>query len=136
MGAASTSHKRLFVRHLLESAVSGSTTIIALLKSYTTSRINETASGKVIVAHSGNGHTAQYQIPSNWTPEDAIEMLSDIRDRYEEAVTKLDEVDDISSPTDTQIHDEMLEKLPKGARRRTGSDFTNLRIGNELVEDE
>lgn len=135
MAAASTAHKRLFVRHLLEAAQSGSTTIIALLKSYTTSRITETASGKVIVAHTGNGHSAQYQIPDDWSPEDAIELLSDIRDRYVEAKEKLEDVDDISDPTDTQIHNEMLDKLPRGARRSPRSDFTYLRIGNELEED-
>jgi hypothetical protein len=133
MGAASSSFKRLFVRRLYESAVANSTTILALLKVATEARITETESGLALVGTMANRQQASFQIPPDFNPTDAVDLLSEIRDRYDEAVAKLI-ANGTASPTDAQIQTELLATIRPN--RGAFSDFSKLRYEPVDVGDE
>lgn len=125
MGAAATGFKRAFVRQLLVTALADSTTLLALLKTTIATRLTAVEGGKVVVGTGANRHQVAWQMPDNFGPVDAVEMVEEIWTRYEEAKAKL--IDDgTASPTDTQIHDEMLLKLQP--IRTVVGDYWSLRI--------
>ena len=128
---ATTSFKRLFVRNLLDTAEETGDRLCDLLKAATKARIKQTESGKVLVATTGNGHQSNWQLTDDFNPTDAVDLVSDIRDRYEEAKAKLI-ADGDASPTDAEIVTEILDKLR--AVRSVASDFTNLRF--QMEEDD
>lgn len=130
MTSVSTSFKRLFVRNLLWTAIADSKTVLALLQSAASARITNSEKGKVIVATAGNGHSVNFQIPSDFTSTDAVELIGELVDRYYEASAKLI-ADGTSSPTDTQLVTEMLDKLR--AVTSLGHDYSNLRLGRSEV---
>lgn len=125
MGAASTGFKRAFVRQLLVTALADSTTLLALLKTAIATRLTAVEGGKVVIGTGANRHQVSWQLPDNFTPVDAVEMVEEIWTRYEEAKSKLI-AGGTASPTDTQIHDEMLLKLQ--AIRSVVGDYWSLRI--------
>lgn len=133
MGSAASSFKRLFVRRLYENAADNSTTILALLKAATEARIADTESGRALIATTANRQQATFQIPSDFTTTDAVDLVSEIRDRYDEAVTKL-KADGIASPSDSQIHSELL--LTIRPNRGAYSNFSYLRLEPSEVEVE
>jgi hypothetical protein len=110
MANVATTFKRLFVRIALKSAQEAGDTLLSVLMASAQSRIDATQSGKVLVASSVNGHSHTWQIPSDFSPQDAAEMVSEILDRYDEAKAKL-VADGTTSPTDQQIYDELMDKL-------------------------
>jgi len=120
----STRFKRLFVRNLLETAVDTSTTILALLKSLTKARITEVQKGKIVISTSGNGHRTDFSFPDGFSPSDTIDLLSELRDRYEEASAALIAAG-TAVPTDTQLHNEMLDHLNRQVQ--VWNDFSGLR---------
>lgn len=130
MAEVSTNFKRLFVRNLLWTAQADSTTLLAILKTLADARIEATQKGKVIISTAGNGHTTSFQIPSDFSPSDAADLIGELVDRYYEARDKLI-ADGTASPTDTQIHDEMLAKLRP--IRTLARDYFNLRTEPEEI---
>lgn len=130
MANVTTHFKRLFVRNLLWTAQADATTILALLQTLADARIEGAQKGKVLVGTAGNGHQSTFQIPSDFTPSDAIDLVSEILDRYDEARTKLI-ADGTASPTDTQIHDEIMAKLRPV--RSIARDYFNLRTEPEEI---
>lgn len=130
MTSVSTSFKRLFVRNLLWTATADSTTVLALLQSAASSRVSASEKGKVITATAGNGHSVTFEVPADFNTTDAVELIGELVDRYYEATAQLS-TDGNDSPTDTQIVDEILDKLR--AVTSLGHDFSGLRIGRAEV---
>lgn len=128
----STPVKRGFVRRLLRRSVENAETLLATLESAEDARVDRVEGGKVLIATAGNGHSASYSIPEDFTTTDALELISDIRDRYEEAKAALIE-DGTANPTDQQIHDEILDKLQRVDQY--AGDFSNLRVNREEEDD-
>lgn len=129
--AATTAFKRLFVRRLQWTLDEDGGTLLALLKSAAEARINETQSGKILTAASGNGRTAQWSIPNDFSPRDAVDFVSELIDRYYEAQQKLMD-DGTAFPTDAQIIVEILDKL--NAIRSVSQDFSSIRDGASAEE--
>lgn len=100
------------------------------LKAAAQARLEGTQKGKVLIATSGNGHSSTFQIPSDFTPSDAADLVSEILDRYDESKVKLI-ADGNATPTDEQIFGEIMDKLH--AVKSLGNDFSNLRYFREEV---
>lgn len=111
MAGVSTRAKRLFLRVMRKSAQDTGDSLYDTLMAVAEARVQASQSGKVLVGHSANGHDHSWQIPSDFNVSDASDLVSEILDRYDEASEKLVETDDIESPTDTQIFNEMMDKL-------------------------
>lgn len=111
MARVATNLKRAFLRDLFDTAQEEGGTLLAALKAASKARIQGGSSGRVLVGHGANGHDHTWEIPADLTPSDAIEFVEDLRTRYDEARSKLVNTDDIESPTDTQIFNEMMDKL-------------------------
>lgn len=127
MANVSTAYKRLFVRYLLHNAT-GANTILSLLQTAMEARIEATETGRVLVTTSGNGHQSGFHVPSDFNATDAADLISEMFDRYYEAKERLQN-DGTSSPTDTQIHNEMLRRLRK--IDSVTYDFSGLRTDRE-----
>ena len=125
MGAnVSTLTKQAYLETMLDAAVESGEPLLDLLKSARKCRVESATRGKVLTATAGNGHEASFQIPDDLTVNDALELAQEMVNRYREAKTALAD-DDNDSPTDTEIEDEMLDKLQPV--RSIASDYTNLR---------
>lgn len=111
MARAATSHKRLFLRVLFKQAQDNGDTLYNVLLAAGTARVEQNLTGRVLVGHAANGHTHTWQMPGDFSASDAATLASEMLDRYDEANEKLVETDDIASPTDTQIFNEMMDKL-------------------------
>lgn len=131
MSNIATPLKRLFLRNLFWDVEETGDSLANVLKAAAKARFEATATGKVLVSTSGNGHASSFSIPDEFTAIDAAEMVSELLDRYDEARSKLVNDDDIDSPTDTQIKDEMMEKLV--AVRGFEYDFDGIRETREEV---
>lgn len=125
MASVATSYKRLFVRVALKNAQDAGDKLSNVLIAYGVARIQATSTGKILVATSANGHSHNWQIPSEFNTQDAADLVSEILDRYDEAVAKLI-ADGTDSPTDQQIYDEIMDKLQ--AVRSYASDFSLGRL--------
>lgn len=81
-------------------------TLNDLLDELICSAVSSTKSGRFLIKSAANGHNAEWQIPTDWTPLDSAEMLEDIIRRKEEAATYLGD-----SPTDDALIEEILRCL-------------------------
>lgn len=125
MASVATTFKRLFLRNLLWSAQDSGKSLYDVLKTAAQARLSETERGKFLVSTAANGHSAEWEVPRDLSPQSIVELLSQLLDRYDEAKAYLI-AEGTASPTDQQIHDEMLEKLK--AVRSYRHDFTNGRV--------
>lgn len=130
MASVSTNFKRLFVRSILWASQESGESFLDTLRTASKARLEGSLKGKVLIATSGNGHASTFQIPPDFTPSDAADLVSEILDRYDEARAKL-VADGQSSPTDQQICDEIMDKLL--AIRSSGNDFRGLRYFREEI---
>lgn len=129
MANVSTAFKRSFVRRAFRQSVTDGDAFLTTLESLEDARIDTAKSGKILVATSGNGHQNSFQLPQDFNTTDAVELVSEIIDRYTEARAWLVSEDDIDSPTDTQIKDQMLADLV--AARSMAYDISGLRQDRE-----
>jgi hypothetical protein len=125
MVAVSTPFARQFLRSLAEDASASGLSLLDALKAAGKSRITTLANGQRVRMTSGNGHTVELESSdSEVTPAEIAEMISELRDRYEEGVERLSATGD--ETTDANILSEMLRKL--SPVRSYSGDFSNLRI--------
>lgn len=119
--AVSTDYKRLFIRGLAWDAADASATLYNTLKAASRAQLTKTASGKVLVSHTGNGTTSTYALPSSGdvSPSDVAELCEEMLRRYEEAAADLG-----GTPTDSAILTEILSQL--APVRSCGYDFSQL----------
>lgn len=133
MAGVATNYKRAFLRDLFDTAQEEGGTLLAALKAASRARLQAGSSGKVLVGHSANGHDHTWQIPSSFTPDEAVNLVEELRTRYDEARAKLVATDEIESPTDSQIFNEMMDKLRPV--RSFVHDHSNGRLEPEEVTD-
>ena len=131
MAPVTTSYKRMLLRYLLRFAQQEGETLCDVLNDAGQARIEETQKGKILVSVAGNGHSTSWQVPQDFTPQDAAGLVSELLDRYDEAVAKL-AADGNSSPTDQQVATEVLDKLRPV--RSVACDFSGLRVEPVEVE--
>lgn len=125
MVAVATQFKRIFLRNLYWSAEESGNSLLNVLKAAVKGQIKQVGAGKVLVGSAGNGHSGSWEIPDDFNTTDATTMLGELVDRYYEAQTELTAEQDISSPTDLQIFNEMMDKLRPVTTLR--HDYTGLR---------
>lgn len=89
MSRVSAAFKREFLYQLRKAAVDGGVTFIAALDTVASQRWEEVAQGKVLVGSSRSGHSVNFQIAAGsmgLSPVDMVELVSKIRDLYEDAL--------------------------------------------------
>jgi hypothetical protein len=110
MALPATRVRRAFLRSLLDSAQETGGTLLDALKCASKARVSAGSGGRVLVGHSSNGHQNEWEVQSDLTQVDAIEMVEDLRTRYDEARAYLI-AEGTASPTDTQIFNEIMSHL-------------------------
>ncbi len=118
---ASTTYRRLFVRWMAIEMRDRPQTLADLLDKLIVAKVKETGSGRMLIASAANGHTAQWQVPPDFTPMDAAEMVEDICRRKDEALTYLG-----GTPTDADLITEILRCLQDSDDGPIGN-YRNLR---------
>jgi hypothetical protein len=126
MAAEATPWKRLFLRNLKWSAEETGASLYDTLKCAAKANFQSSAKGKVLVAASGNGRSHTYELPRDYSPDDAAHAVSDLLDRYDEAVDKLG-----GNPSDDAVFRELMHTLQPVDGWR--SDYTGLRTPREEV---
>ncbi len=121
MASVSTSVKRAFVRYIQRLAVKNAATFLVTLQLFSDSQVRKVGGGKVLVGTTANLHTNTFSVPDSFNTTDAMELLSQLEDRYEEAVALLG-----GTPSDADIVVEIMDKLRpvRGFVR----DYTRTRI--------
>ncbi len=125
MASVSTDLNRLFIRQLLWTSEEGGQTLLDALKDLAKAALKKTQNGKALVATSGNGHSATYEVSKDFSPTDAAELASELLDRYDEAKAALIAAG-TASPTDAQINAEMLDNCTRVDE--IGADYWHLRL--------
>ena len=95
-----------------------------LLKAATKASYARTGDGLLLTATAGNGHSNTYTIPDSLTPTDVAELISELRDRLEEAQAALGD-----DATDDQLYTEMMARLV--AVRSLEFDFSGIRSSRD-----
>lgn len=119
---ASASFKRLFLRSISWTAEESGATLADGLKAAARATIEETASGKVLVAATANGTSLSYLVPaggSHLSPVDISETVEEFLGLYDTTVAAAD-----GTPTDAEILASMLAAIV--AKRVKSSDFSGL----------
>jgi hypothetical protein len=127
--------KRLFVRMLKRYLTENGKVLADHLLDLAEKALAEPLRGKVVVGTSGNGRQTTLEVQADFTPLDASELIEEILTRSEEARAKL-VADGDASPTDSEVLDEVLDKIPYGGVVEVESDFTNLRCARVDAEAE
>lgn len=126
MATVATEFKRAFLRNAKWNAEEQSSTLYAQLKAALRGQVSGTASGKVIIAASGNGHSVQYQVPSDFTPQSAAELCEELITRYFSALESLElEENPTDSAYDNVVLTEMLALLEP--LNEVSAEFSQLR---------
>ena len=99
------------------------------LKAASQTQFKHTSSGKNLIQVSANGHYYTFDIPQDSNPADIAELLDELLTRYDEAEEYLIEEEDIETPTDTQLFNEMMRCLV--AVSSVTFDFGGSRDGGE-----
>ena len=133
MAAAATPLKRLFVRLLRRHCADQKVPLQDHLLDLAEQRFAETQRGKIVVGTSGNGRVTTLQIPTDFTPLDATELVAEVLDRYDEARAKLI-TDGTANPSDDAIAEEILNRLHPVSEYE--STFTNLRCRRLGTDEE
>lgn len=129
MVGVSTPFARQFLRTLAEGAETSSITLLAALKAAGSGQITSAGYGRYVIQSSANGHSTAWAVNApDSSPGEVLEMISELRDRYEEAYSALVTAGE-ADPADEDILAEMLDKLRP--IRRIASDFSNLRVPQE-----
>lgn len=125
MAQVSTLLKRHFLRAINDSRDDEhGTSLLELLKSATKATYSVQPTGLVLTAVAGNGHQSTWTVTGDLTPSTVAELVSELRDRYEEAVAELG-----GGATDDQIFSEMMEFLKPV--RSVEQDWSGLRSSRE-----
>lgn len=111
MAAVSTPDKRLFLRNIYWSTEDSGTSLLKALKTFARDHFARVKFGKVLVGTSGNGHSDNWEMLNGLNPQEVNRLISEVIDRYYEAQEELVDEQDITSPTDLQIFNEMMDKL-------------------------
>lgn len=122
MASASTSDTRLFLRTLWWASQEQNSSLLDGLKAAASAAVSDSSfRGKVLTYSSGNGREVRFEVPPDWSPRDLRDVLSDLLDRYDEALAKL------PTATDAQLYAEILSTL----QERDGwvSDYRAVRDG-------
>jgi hypothetical protein len=122
--AVSTDYKRLFLRGLYRSALRAPCTLVAMLNGLVDGSYKSTNGGRTIISTAASGRKVDFETPPagrGITQLDVAETVSQLMDLYEESHDALVSAG-VTSPTDSQIYDEMLDRLI--ARRSVRSDFS------------
>lgn len=134
MVGVSTPFARQFLRTLAEGAETSSITLLDALKTAASGKVTSAGDGRYVIQSTANGHSTQWNIhDTDASPGEILEMISELRDRYEEAYNALIAAGE-SDPADSDILAEMLDKLRP--IRRVASDFSNLRVPQEADDVE
>lgn len=112
------------MRHLYKYAQDNSVSLLAAIEAAAEGHVARVEHGKVLVAVAGNGHSSQWALPEDFGPIDAVEMISELNDRYDEALAWLIAEGD-ATPTDGEIRDEMMKVLRPV--HSVAADFVDLR---------
>jgi hypothetical protein len=128
VATVATEFKRAFLRNAKWNAEEQSSTLYAQLKAALRGQILGTQSGKVIKAASGNGHSVEYEVPQDFSPQSAAELGEELITRWEAAVTALGLTASVvrdNSASDDDILTEMLALLEPVTE--VSADFSQLR---------
>lgn len=123
MAKVSTEYKRLFLRGVKWDAT-GTTTLADVLKALAQASYASTKAGEVKVITGASVGSVQYSLPQNGrglTPETAAELIGEMLDRYDKAVSDLG-----GTPSDDAIYAEMMANLMPV--RRTRPDFSTMTL--------
>lgn len=127
----STAIKRLQLRKAY-SLVGGGTTLLEVLTDAGFAQLDVSSGGQIVAFTSSNGKTVAFA-RGNVTPDDWVELFSDLLDLYDTANAVLIS-GGATSPTDAQIYAEMMRRLKPV--RSYHNDFSDLRIGRSNAEVE
>lgn len=93
MATVPTEYKRIFLRELKWSAEENGKSLFDSIKAAARGRVQETASGQVIISTAANGQQTEFSVPSsgsitglNITPIDIASLCEELITRYESAV--------------------------------------------------
>jgi hypothetical protein len=125
--------KRLFVRKLKRFCSEEGKAMDEHLLDLAETALEEPLRGKVVIGTSGNGRQTTLTVQEDFNLLDAAGLIEELLTRYEEAEAKLI-ADGNASPSNDQIADEMLDKIPYGGVVEVESDFTNLRCARVDAE--
>lgn len=127
VATVSTKFKRLFVRSLKWSAEDAGDSLWNVLKAAAVAKIESSTSGTVLLGTSSKGHSVTLSIPGSgrgYSPTEITEAIEEIIQSYEAAKAYLIAQGN-PTPSDAQIHDEMLALMQPVTE--VGSDYTELR---------
>lgn len=134
MASASTLLKQLFVRLVRRHCEETQRPLQDHLLDLAEQRFAETQRGKIVIGTSGNGRATTLQIPEDFTPLDASELVAEVLNRYDEARAALIAAG-TASPTDAQICAEILDHLhPVDHYESTFSNIRCRRLGTDEEE--
>jgi hypothetical protein len=120
MAGVSTLVKQSFLRKFYRASLRDGSSLLQILEAAEDARVDSVSRGKVLIATSGNGHTDTFQIPSDLSPTDILELVSELRRRYDEAASK---------GSDRAIYNEMMSQLQPVFS--IANDFSGLRSFQE-----
>jgi hypothetical protein len=115
--------REAILRSTYSKATSEGITLLAALEALMAARINENATGKILVGTAGNGHSVTFAPLAHLTPVEMIEGAVQLLRLYETAAAYLG-----GTPTEAQIYAEM-KALNAAPANELYSDFTQLRTG-------
>lgn len=128
MASVTTEYKQAFLENIADKAIASGKPILDALKDARNGQLRQTSAGLVLIATSGNGHSATYQIPagnaSDITPVRVVELCQELVNRCRMAARVLGiSVDSVDQQA--AILTEMLASLVPVTEMTT--DFSGLR---------
>lgn len=109
----SISYARLFLRSLWWEAERQGVSLACVLRQVAEARLEETATGQILIGTSGNGASASFAPPggTTLTTQALAELCSLLLDLYDDVVAELD-----NDPADADVYAAMLSRLVRVTR--------------------